>query len=149
MPHHTVVVRKASHLKANFSQIVDGASKREKYLPKNPTLQTESRTKTQLTNWKQWSSIIRIVLHSKKKRVNTLAWEKLTHHHLQTEKVNHERRARTQSMSLKSWLIKLGWYGKHHILKETLAKSWMERAKGKSVFQKIQLFKLKAEPKLS
>ena len=50
MAHQTGVVRKASHLKGNFSQIVAEASKREKCLPKNSTLQTESRTKTQLTN---------------------------------------------------------------------------------------------------
>ena len=50
MAHHTVLVRNASHLKGNFSQIVAEASKKEKCLPKNPTLQTESRTKTQLTN---------------------------------------------------------------------------------------------------
>ena len=50
MAHQTGVVRKAPHLKGNFSQIVDGASKKERCLPKNLTHQTESRTKTQLTN---------------------------------------------------------------------------------------------------
>ena len=67
MAHQTGVVRKASHLKGNFSQIVDGASKKERCLPKNLTHQTESRTKTQLTNWKQWSSIIRIASQSEEK----------------------------------------------------------------------------------
>ena len=48
--HHTRVVTNASHLKGKFSQIVDGASKKERCLQKNPTHQTESRTKNQLTN---------------------------------------------------------------------------------------------------
>ena len=50
MAHQSGVVRKASQLKGNFSQMVAEASNKEKCLPKNPTLQTESRTKTQLTN---------------------------------------------------------------------------------------------------
>ena len=50
MAHQTGVVRKASHLKGNLSQIVAEASNKEKCRPKNPTLQTESRTKTQPTN---------------------------------------------------------------------------------------------------
>ena len=67
MAHLSGVVRKASQLKGNFSQMVAEASNKEKCLPKNPTLQTESRTKTQLTNRKQWSSIIRIASQSEEK----------------------------------------------------------------------------------
>ena len=50
MAHQTGVVRKASHLKGNLSQIVAEVSNKEKCFPKNPTLRTESRTETQLTN---------------------------------------------------------------------------------------------------
>ena len=59
--------------------------------------------------------MIRMASQPEEKRVKSLAWKKPKHHHLQTANVNHERRARTQSMSLKSWLIILWWYGMHHI----------------------------------
>ena len=63
--------------------------------------------------------MIRMASQPEEKRVKSLAWKKPKHHHLQTANVNHERRARTQSMSLKSWLIILWWYEMHHIQKKT------------------------------
>ena len=63
--------------------------------------------------------MIRIASQPEEKRFKSLAWKKPKHHHLQTANVSHERRARTQSMSLKSWLIILWWYEMHHIQKKT------------------------------
>ena len=63
--------------------------------------------------------MIRIASQPEEKGFKSLAWKKPKHHHLRTAKVNHERRARTQSMSLKSWLIILWWFEMHHIQKKT------------------------------
>ena len=45
MAHQSGVVRKASHLKGNFSQMVAEASNKEKCLPKNPTVKLKAEPK--------------------------------------------------------------------------------------------------------
>ena len=76
MAHQIGVVRKASHSKRTFDEIVAEATNEEKCPPKNPTFQTESRTKTQLTNWKQWSRKLRIASEPQEKTIYSLVWKK-------------------------------------------------------------------------
>ena len=46
--------------------------------------------------------MIRIASQPEEKGFKSLAWKKPEHHHLQTAKFHNERRARSQSLSIKS-----------------------------------------------
>ena len=46
--------------------------------------------------------MIRIASQPEEKAFKSLAWKKPKHHHLQTAKFHNERRARSQSFSIKS-----------------------------------------------